>query len=210
MHEPAAETIGYKNSVLFPVEVVPKDPSQPVALALALEFGVCREICIPAEAKFSLTLPPSGLSGTPVTGAAGGARASVPRRGASRRAGDPQLKRATAALEGAAPRLTIVARFPRGGQRRRPLHRGAGRALRADGEEAARCGEGGEARPEADAGSGLVRFEVDLARTGNAARAQGQDAEADARQRRRRHRDHLDRALAASGETVAPRTPPSS
>src|SRR5215470_3248851 len=56
MSEPAADTVGYKHEVLFPVEVVPKDASQPVHLALALEFGVCREICIPAEAKLSLAL----------------------------------------------------------------------------------------------------------------------------------------------------------
>src|SRR5882757_3501074 len=62
MSEAAAETIGYKHGVLFPVEVVPKDPSRPVALALALEFGVCREICIPAEAKFSSTLAPAGMA----------------------------------------------------------------------------------------------------------------------------------------------------
>ena len=65
MPEPAAETVGYKHAVLFPVEVVAKDPSKPVALSLAMEFGVCREICIPAEAKFSLTLPPAGFSGKP-------------------------------------------------------------------------------------------------------------------------------------------------
>ena len=85
MSEPAAETVGYKHAVLFPVEVVPKDPSQPVALALALEFGVCREICIPAEAKFSLTLPPAGMSGQAVAGHAGRARQGAAAAGAAAR-----------------------------------------------------------------------------------------------------------------------------
>ena len=82
---------------------------------LALEFGVCREICIPAEAKFSLALHPAGMSGSP-SPAVLAALERVPRRGASRRADDPQLKSATASLEGAAPRLTIAAHFPRDSQ----------------------------------------------------------------------------------------------
>jgi DsbC/DsbD-like thiol-disulfide interchange protein len=167
MSEPAAETVGYKNSVLFPVEVVPKDASRPVELALAMEFGVCREICIPAEAKFSLTLPPAGMPGQP-SPAMLAALERVPRLQPSRRAQDPQVKRATATLEGGAPRLIIVARFPQG-------ERGADLFIEApDGlyvpmaKRLPDIGEGGEPRLEADAASGLVRFEVDLARTGNA------------------------------------------
>ena len=34
MQEPGAETIGYKSAVIFPVEVVPSDPSKPVGLKL--------------------------------------------------------------------------------------------------------------------------------------------------------------------------------
>ena len=172
MPEPAAETVGYKHAVLFPVEVVAKDPSKPVALSLAMEFGVCREICIPAEAKFSLTLPPAGFSGKPAP-ALLAALDKVPRPAASRRAGDPQLQRATAALEGDAPRLTILARFPHG-------DRGADLFVEApDGlyvpmaKRLPDVGEGGEARPEADSGSGLARFEVDLSRTGTAAELKG-------------------------------------
>ena len=168
LHEPGAETIGYKNSVLFPVEIVPKDPGQPVDLALTLEFGVCREICIPAEAKFSLALRPTGMSGSPLP-AVLAALERVPRRGASRRADDPQLKSATAILEGAAPRLTIAAHFARDSQSADlfieapdglyvPLPKRLPNAA---------------ARAEADANDGLVRFEVDLARGGNARELKG-------------------------------------
>jgi DsbC/DsbD-like thiol-disulfide interchange protein len=172
MSEPAAETVGYKHSVLFPVEVVAKDPSRPVALVLALEFGVCREICIPAEAKFTVTLPPSGTSSKP-SPAMLAALEKVPRPAASRRADDPQVTRATAFLEGGAPHLVIVARFPQG-------DRGADLFVEApDGlyvpmaKRLPDVGDGGEARLEADAGNGLVRFEVDLARTGNAHELKG-------------------------------------
>jgi DsbC/DsbD-like thiol-disulfide interchange protein len=172
MSEPAAETVGYKHSVLFPVEVVPKDPSKPIALALALEFGVCREICIPAEAKFSLTLPPAAMTGKP-SPALLAALDKVPRPATSRRADDPRVMRAAAFLEGGAPHLTIVARFPQG-------DRGADLFIEApDGlyvpmaKRLPDVGEGGEARLEADTAGGLARFEVDLARTGNAHELRG-------------------------------------
>ena len=172
MSEPAAETVGYKHSVLFPVEVVPKDPSRPVDLALTMEFGVCREICIPAEAKFTVTLPPSGTSSKP-SPAMLAALEKVPRLATSRRADDPRVTRATAFLEGGAPHLMIVARFPQG-------DRGADLFIEApDGlyvpmaKRLPDVGEGAEARLEADAGNGLVRFEVDLARTGNAHELKG-------------------------------------
>ena len=51
MPEAGGEAIGYKQAVLFPIEVTPQDPAKPVVLKLALEFGICREICIPATAK---------------------------------------------------------------------------------------------------------------------------------------------------------------
>jgi len=172
LHEPGAETVGYKNSVLFPVEVVPKDASRPVELALVMEFGVCREICIPAEAKFSLTLPPAGMPGNP-SPAMLAALERVPRLQTRRRADDPQVMRATAFLEGGAPRLIIVARFPQG-------ERGADLFIEApDGlyvpmaKRLPDIGEGGEPRLEADSASGLIRFEVDLARTGNAHELRG-------------------------------------
>ena len=168
LHEPAAETVGYKNSVLFPVEIVPKDASKPIDLALALEFGVCREICIPAEAKFSVTLRPDGLSGSPLPPLLA-ALESVPRRSASRRAEDPQLKRATAALEGTAPRLTIDALFP-GGTDSADLFIEAPDGLYVPLPKRV---PNVERRPEADAGDGMVRFEVDLSRGGNARELKG-------------------------------------
>jgi DsbC/DsbD-like thiol-disulfide interchange protein len=42
--------------VVFPVLVTPADPKAPVRLELALEYGVCKEICIPARAEIALDL----------------------------------------------------------------------------------------------------------------------------------------------------------
>ena len=93
----------------------------------------------------------------------------VPRRGASRRADDPQLKSATASLEGAAPRLTIAAHYPRDSQ-------SADLFIEAPGGLYVPLPKrlpNAAARAEADANEGLVRFEVDLARGGNARELKG-------------------------------------
>ena len=166
MSEPAAETIGYKKSVLFPVEVVPKDSSRPVDLALAMQFGVCREICIPAEAKISLTLRPAGMTGTP-SPAILAALERVPRQQASRRAMDPRLKLATASLEGAAPRLTIEAYFPRGSESADVFIEAPG-GLYVPMAKRLPDAVNGARHLTADTNDGLVRFEVDLKRAGDA------------------------------------------
>ncbi len=53
----AGESIGYKDRVLFPVSIVPKDPGKPVRLRLDLFFAVCDVICIPGKANASIDLP---------------------------------------------------------------------------------------------------------------------------------------------------------
>jgi DsbC/DsbD-like thiol-disulfide interchange protein len=52
----AGVTHTYSQRVVFPVRVQPADPSKPVALQLTMEYGVCKEICIPAQASLALTL----------------------------------------------------------------------------------------------------------------------------------------------------------
>ncbi len=50
--------IGYSKSVIFPVEVEAVDPNLPVEVFLQLEYGICREICVPAEARLAVVLEP--------------------------------------------------------------------------------------------------------------------------------------------------------
>jgi DsbC/DsbD-like thiol-disulfide interchange protein len=52
----SGETIGYAHRVVFPVSVRPRDPSQPVELALQLSYAVCKDICIPARSQLSQVL----------------------------------------------------------------------------------------------------------------------------------------------------------
>jgi DsbC/DsbD-like thiol-disulfide interchange protein len=47
----------YADRVVFPVRVRPAEPGKPVALRLSLDYGVCKEICIPAHADLAADLP---------------------------------------------------------------------------------------------------------------------------------------------------------
>ena len=109
MPEAGGVAIGYKQSVLLPIEITPQDPSKPVVLKLALEFGVCREICIPATANFDLSIP-AAPAGAPAPQIAA-ALERVPRPQQSRRKDDPELKRVAVSRDGPSPKLTIEASF---------------------------------------------------------------------------------------------------
>jgi DsbC/DsbD-like thiol-disulfide interchange protein len=108
LKDASGDSIGYKKSVVFPVEVVAKDAAKPVKLALAMEFGVCREICVPAEAKLALTLP---MASTAAPATLGGALDTVPRKAADKRTNDPELKAARAVLTGDKPTLAFDIAF---------------------------------------------------------------------------------------------------
>ncbi|MGE3144822.1 MAG: protein-disulfide reductase DsbD domain-containing protein [Pseudorhodoplanes sp.] len=69
--------IGYKNHVLFPLHVVPRDPSQPVTLRIALDYAICEKVCIPAHAKAEIVL---GKEAGPGEAAVAAAEARVPVR----------------------------------------------------------------------------------------------------------------------------------
>ena len=47
---------GYFGGVIFPVRVTPRNPDKPARLALTIDYGVCKDICIPAQADLSLDL----------------------------------------------------------------------------------------------------------------------------------------------------------
>lgn len=72
----AGASFGYAERVVLPLRVTPADPSVPVDLRVALEYGVCKEICIPARAEMALSLDASGEGVHP---AVGEALARVPR-----------------------------------------------------------------------------------------------------------------------------------
>jgi len=49
-------SIGYKGGVMFPLHVVPENPSRPAKLRLSVNYAVCEKLCIPAKAEATLEL----------------------------------------------------------------------------------------------------------------------------------------------------------
>ena len=108
----AGDTLGYKGLAVFPVVIEPKDAAKPVSLKLMLEYGICREVCVPVEAALAVDVPVTGAAELPAEVLA--AIDHVPRLGQNVRANDPKLVKVEAKLDGAAPSLAIEAEFPGG------------------------------------------------------------------------------------------------
>lgn len=69
-------SIGYKDTVILPLHILPLDPKGPAVLRVRLEYGVCEALCMLAEAKAELA-----LSGGPTSqdAALAAAEARVPK-----------------------------------------------------------------------------------------------------------------------------------
>ncbi|MGB6177457.1 MAG: protein-disulfide reductase DsbD domain-containing protein, partial [Methylocella sp.] len=80
--EDGTEAFGYRDRVIFPVRVTPKDAARPVLLVLNVSYAVCSRICLPAKAEARLTLLPVPEAGTarPEAAAIAAAEAAVPLR----------------------------------------------------------------------------------------------------------------------------------
>ena len=74
----ASTSLIYTDQVVFPVTVTPLDKGQPVRLRLQAAFGVCREICIPAEAQAELTVPVKATADALTKGALARSAARLP------------------------------------------------------------------------------------------------------------------------------------
>lgn len=110
--DPLGDAIGYKDAVTLPVAIVALDASKPVVLNVQIEYGICREICVPAEARLTLTIPPGTISPAPAMLAE--ALAKVPAKAQTAGASDPVLKAGAATLTGEKPKLTFEISFPGG------------------------------------------------------------------------------------------------
>ena len=86
-------TVGYADRVIFPVGIAPSDPSAPIDLDLALDLGVCRDVCVLERLALRRSIPTDAVAGG---GRIAEALALVPVPG--REAG---LTRAACAIRGA-------------------------------------------------------------------------------------------------------------
>ncbi len=110
--DPGGIIYGYKGNVLFPVRVRPLDPAKPVSLALKLDYGVCKDICIPAQAELSLRLPKSAAPA--LRSAIDAALARVPRPQPLRAEGELAVIAAEPTSVDGQPRLSVSVRAPAG------------------------------------------------------------------------------------------------
>ncbi|MEG6508753.1 protein-disulfide reductase DsbD domain-containing protein [Methyloligella sp. 2.7D] len=106
---------GYKNEVVFPLRVTPKDPSEPVDLKLQMEYGLCKDICIPNQAELSMALPPEPKPDSGTTMLLDRYLALVPKPQAQGKL--PAIVKVTPELGGKTPTLLIEANFPKNSER---------------------------------------------------------------------------------------------
>lgn len=109
----SGNTVGYRDGVLLPVFLTPKDAGVPISLVAGIHYGICKDICIPVEAELALEIPAKDADALPT--AALQALERLPRAQDKLEAGDPVVVRAGAVMEGPAPKITVEARFPGGG-----------------------------------------------------------------------------------------------
>lgn len=53
-----AQNFVYAEEVVLPVHVLPADPRKPLLADLMLDYGVCREVCVPYADRLTIELPP--------------------------------------------------------------------------------------------------------------------------------------------------------
>ena len=113
-------TIGYKNNVVFPLRIEPKDASKPVTLKLKLDYAVCERLCIPVEAKAALSIDGKDNASDAIVSAA---EAAVPKAQAfrapaplaiSNAVADTASKPARILIDVTAPKDTPVTLFAEG------------------------------------------------------------------------------------------------
>lgn len=154
------DSIGYKDHVVFPVMVEPKDAGLPLVLRLDIFYGVCFDICVPAEAKLELELPAvdaiSGSGSEALPPALHAALAKVPAPGGNNTA--PMLVDQSFVFDGEQPHAELTVDFGGGG---------SGADLFVEGPAgvhlpmAQRKADGGE-------GDGVQRYRIDLSRVDKA------------------------------------------
>ncbi len=81
LFDKAGATIGYKDRVIFPVALTAKDPAQPVQLKLKAAYGVCKELCVPAEAEIEVAVPPDAAASAEIATALATVPVSAPVQG---------------------------------------------------------------------------------------------------------------------------------
>jgi DsbC/DsbD-like thiol-disulfide interchange protein len=105
-----SKTIGYSGDVIFPVKLIAERPGEPIELKLAFEFGLCKSLCIPNDAKLSLKLEPDATLDDPDAKLLSASLDIVPQPVAS--GALPAIGKIEAKLDADKPSIVIEALFP--------------------------------------------------------------------------------------------------
>lgn len=73
------QSFGYVGTLVLPVRLVPRDASAPIAVAVRMDYGICDDICMPAEAMLTETVAVAAVEGQGSIEAALDRRAQAPR-----------------------------------------------------------------------------------------------------------------------------------
>lgn len=106
--DPEGVSAGYKHRVVFPIEITAEAGATP-ELKLGAFYGICREICVPAEAELAFALKPAASADPEVAKGLEDALAAVPRALAD--GALPSIEKVTATAKGEGDLLSVEARF---------------------------------------------------------------------------------------------------
>lgn len=53
-----SRTIGYEERMVLPLTMTPENPAEPINIKLNFSYGLCSDICIPAQQDIALTIAP--------------------------------------------------------------------------------------------------------------------------------------------------------
>lgn len=56
-HSSGMQTIGYSGDLILPMSLTPLQAGKPITLKGKVNLGVCKDVCMPMDAKVSVTLP---------------------------------------------------------------------------------------------------------------------------------------------------------
>ncbi len=113
LHHAEGDTIGYTRRLTIPVALTATDAAKPLALALLINYGVCKNICVPEERELTVTLDPSAAADPQAGEIVRRALDEVP-ADASKNTKAPQITALSLATVEGKPSLLIEAQFPAG------------------------------------------------------------------------------------------------
>jgi DsbC/DsbD-like thiol-disulfide interchange protein len=102
------ESIGYKDNVIFPLHVMPRDAGKAVVLRVDLDYAVCLNLCVPVAAEAELALPGSGKADD----ALGASEARVPKAVALGEGDKLSIRAIRREVGGARPRILVDVAAP--------------------------------------------------------------------------------------------------